>query len=264
MDNPNYRGKRLTSKVKIITIATMEDSTGKSNEGGVNQLAEKQKKRKQSKNQFAISKCKSHKYCTGYDETNLAGECANCSCTVSMHTIADYESLPAAMATISLLAGDDGDASNIAAGTVAKPSKRVRVSVQAALANQNNGALSRSTPGLTTPACLPMPGLATPYGLNRPLNRTLKDRIPQAKEIKMGRVPGPLLSSPLTDLQCHPVGVVPKKHSSEWHTIYHLWYPAEDIINDHIPKDLYSLQYVGIDDAIRLLQTLSQDFFMAD
>ncbi|KAL9977592.1 hypothetical protein ACROYT_G015013 [Oculina patagonica] len=48
----------------------------------------------------------------GYDETNLARECANCSCTVSMHTIADYESLPAAMATISLLAGD-GDASNI-------------------------------------------------------------------------------------------------------------------------------------------------------
>ncbi|KAL9977593.1 hypothetical protein ACROYT_G015014 [Oculina patagonica] len=28
-----------------------------------------------------------------------------------------------------------------------------------------------------------MPGLATPYGLNRPLNRTLKDRIPQGEYI---------------------------------------------------------------------------------
>ena len=84
-----------------------------------------------------------------------------------------------------------------------------------------------------------------------------------SKEIQKGRVAGPFLSSPLKDLQCHPVGVVPKKHSSEWRTIYHLSYPEGDSINDHIPKEPYSLQYVRVDDAIRILQTLGPGSFMA-
>ena len=60
-----------------------------------------------------------------------------------------------------------------------------------------------------------------------------------------------------------PVGVVPKKHSSEWCTIYHLSYPEGDSINDYIPKDLYSLYYVRVDDAIHILQTLGPGSFMA-
>ena len=53
-------------------------------------------------------------------------------------------------------------------------------------------------------------------------------------------------------MQCHPLGVVPKKHSSDWRTIYHLSYPEEDSINDYIPKEPYALQYVRVDDAIRI------------
>ena len=83
------------------------------------------------------------------------------------------------------------------------------------------------------------------------------------KEIQLGRVAGPFDSSPIPDLQCHPVGVVPKKHSSEWRTIYHLSYPEGDSINDHIPKDPYALQYVPVDDAIRILQSLGPGSFMA-
>jgi len=60
-----------------------------------------------------------------------------------------------------------------------------------------------------------------------------------------------------------PCGCVPKKHSSEWCTIYHLSYPEEDSINDHIPKDLYALQYVRVDNAIRILQSLGPGSFMA-
>ena len=45
------------------------------------------------------------------------------------------------------------------------------------------------------------------------------------KEVKLGRVAGPFSSPPLPLLQCHPIGVVPKKHTSEWCTIYHLSYP---------------------------------------
>ena len=83
------------------------------------------------------------------------------------------------------------------------------------------------------------------------------------KEISLGRVAGPFPSSPLPNFQCHPVGIVPKKHSSEWRTIYHLSYPEGDSINDYIPKDPYSLQYVRVDDAIRALQSLGHGSYMA-
>ena len=83
------------------------------------------------------------------------------------------------------------------------------------------------------------------------------------KEIQLGRVAGPFSFPPLPNLQCHPVGVVPKKHSSEWRTIYHLSYPEGDSINDHIPKDPYSLQYIRVDDAIFILKSLGPGSYMA-
>lgn len=83
------------------------------------------------------------------------------------------------------------------------------------------------------------------------------------KEIALGRVAGPYPDAPLPDFQCHPVGVVPKKHSSEWRTIYHLSYPQGHSINDYIPKDSFSLTYVRVDDAIHILKTLGKGAFMA-
>ena len=74
---------------------------------------------------------------------------------------------------------------------------------------------------------------------------------------------GPFPSSPLSNFQCHPVGVVPKKHFSEWRTIYHLYNPEGDRIDDYIPEDLYSLQYLQVDSVIRALQSLGQGSYMA-
>ena len=37
-----------------------------------------------------------------------------------------------------------------------------------------------------------------------------------SKEMSLGRVAGPFLSPPLPNFQCHPISVVPKKHSMEW------------------------------------------------
>ena len=79
----------------------------------------------------------------------------------------------------------------------------------------------------------------------------------------MGRVAGPFPSPPLSHMQCHPLGVVPKKHSSDWRTIYHLSYPEGDSINDYIPKEPYVLQYVRVDDAIRILLSLGLGSYMA-
>ena len=84
-----------------------------------------------------------------------------------------------------------------------------------------------------------------------------------SKEMSLGRVAGPFLSPPLPNFQCHPIGVVPKKHSTEWRTIYHLSYPPGDSVNDHIPKDPYSLQYVRVDDAISILKSLGPGAYMA-
>ena len=81
--------------------------------------------------------------------------------------------------------------------------------------------------------------------------------------MQLGRIAGPFPSSPLPNLQCHPKGVVPKKHSLEWRTIYHLSFPEGDSINDYIPKDPYSLQYVRVDDAIKILRSLGPGSFMA-
>ena len=83
------------------------------------------------------------------------------------------------------------------------------------------------------------------------------------KEVTLGRVAGPYPSPPLPNFQYHPVDVVPKKHSTEWRTIYHLSYPPGDSINDHIPKDPSSLSYVRVDDAIHILQSLGKGAFMA-
>ena len=83
------------------------------------------------------------------------------------------------------------------------------------------------------------------------------------KAVALGRVAGPYPYPPLPKFQCHPVRVIPKKHSPEWRTIYHLSFPQGTSSNDHIPKDPYSLSYVRVDDAIRILQSLGRGAFMA-
>lgn len=70
-------------------------------------------------------------------------------------------------------------------------------------------------------------------------------------------------SPPLPALQCHPVGIVPKKHSPDWRAIYYLSYPQGDSINNHIPKDQFSLSFVRVDDTISIIQSLGKEAFMA-
>lgn len=66
------------------------------------------------------------------------------------------------------------------------------------------------------------------------------------KGVNLGRVAGPYPAPPLANFQCHPVGVIPKKHS-----------------NDHIAKDPYSVSYVWVYVAIHILQSLGKGACMA-
>lgn len=84
-------------------------------------------------------------------------------------------------------------------------------------------------------------------------------------EVKQGRTIGPFISRPFANFQVYPLGLVPKKNSSKWRTIFHLSYPksSNSSVNANIASEDYSLQYVRIDDAIRILLTLGPNCFMA-
>ena len=84
-------------------------------------------------------------------------------------------------------------------------------------------------------------------------------------EVKLGRTAGPSLSPPFPNFQIYPIGVVPKKYSSDWRTIFHLSHPkaSGNSVNDYISKENYSLQYVKHDDAINLIIQLGRGSYMA-
>ena len=72
----------------------------------------------------------------------------------------------------------------------------------------------------------------------------------------------PLLLSPFPSMCCSGAGVVPKK-SGKLRLIHHLSAPAGVSVNDGIPKDLYSLQHVTIDDAINMISRLGRGTLLA-
>lgn len=44
------------------------------------------------------------------------------------------------------------------------------------------------------------------------------------------------MTSPVSQYLMLPSGVISKRHSNEWITIYHLFYSGSDSVNGHIPK----------------------------
>ena len=73
-----------------------------------------------------------------------------------------------------------------------------------------------------------------------------------AKEVALGRVPDPFSTPPFPNLQVSPIGLVLKKHSTKFRTIFHLSFPKSGVtsINYSISKEDHSLQYITIDNAI--------------
>ncbi|KAL9986312.1 hypothetical protein ACROYT_G000446 [Oculina patagonica] len=86
-----------------------------------------------------------------------------------------------------------------------------------------------------------------------------------SREVALGRVAGPFPTPPLPNFQVSPIGLVPKKHSTKFRTIFHLSFPksGETSINSSIPKEDFSLQYITIDNAIQGILSLGQGCFLA-
>lgn len=81
-------------------------------------------------------------------------------------------------------------------------------------------------------------------------------------EVEKGYLNGPYSDIPYTTYRINPVGVAEGKYSKKKRLIVDLSAPHEDIknpsLNELIDKDQYSLQYVSIDDAIKIIKNLGK------
>lgn len=83
------------------------------------------------------------------------------------------------------------------------------------------------------------------------------------KEVSHGRIAGPFNFLPFSNLQCSPIGIVPKKEINEFRLIHHLSYPDGASINDFIPDELCSVSYTTVDDAIKQIKKLGKSCLLA-
>lgn len=77
------------------------------------------------------------------------------------------------------------------------------------------------------------------------------------KEVSLGRVAGPFLKSPFTNLRLSPVGLVSKKDGS-FRLIHHLSYPQGSSVNDFTDQSFSSVKYTSFDEALEMLVSLEQ------
>ena len=83
-----------------------------------------------------------------------------------------------------------------------------------------------------------------------------------AKEVSNGHTAGPFQTPPIPNLQCSPLGVVPKKDGT-WRIIMDLSSPHGSSINDYISKEEFSLHYATFDQALSLVARYGKDALMA-
>ena len=76
------------------------------------------------------------------------------------------------------------------------------------------------------------------------------------EEQTTGRLLGPLTGDQTAGVHTSPIGFVPE--SNKWRMICDLSSPSGRSINDGIPRELCSLQYASVDDAISIIQHLGR------
>ena len=95
--------------------------------------------------------------------------------------------------------------------------------------------------------------------LSQPEN--VKEKL--AKEIQAGRIAGPFTARPLDNLQCSPIGLVPKKEPGSFRLIHHLSFPHGISINDFIDGEQCRVQYASFDVAVELVVQSGRGAYMA-
>ena len=83
-------------------------------------------------------------------------------------------------------------------------------------------------------------------------------------ELKKGRVAGPFSTAPIPNLHISRFGIVPKKYQpGKWQLILDLSSPAGHSVNDGIPKESFSVQYMRVDDVINGILSLGRGSLLA-
>lgn len=74
------------------------------------------------------------------------------------------------------------------------------------------------------------------------------------QEIQLGRMDGPYVVRPFSNLRTFPIGIVPKK-TGGWRLITHLSAPGGYIFYDFIYPYFCTVKYASFDEAITLIQS---------
>lgn len=84
-----------------------------------------------------------------------------------------------------------------------------------------------------------------------------------SKEIELGRIAGPFVQRPIYNLQCSPIGLVPKRQPDTFRLIHHLSFPAGQSINAFIDHERCAVHYASFDSAVALLLRAGRDAWLA-
>ncbi len=84
------------------------------------------------------------------------------------------------------------------------------------------------------------------------------------REVSLGRSAGPFSEPHFKYFQVSPIGLVLKKHSNKYRTIFHLSYPKSGCSrNSLLIRKIFSLTYVTIDHAIQVIHRLGEGASLA-
>ena len=83
------------------------------------------------------------------------------------------------------------------------------------------------------------------------------------KELRLGRIAGPFKSPPLPHFVISPLGLVPKRATSEWRLIHDLSFPKVSSVNSNIDSAYTHVQYQDLDHCINIIASLGPNTLIA-
>ncbi|CAH3022424.1 unnamed protein product, partial [Porites evermanni] len=100
--------------------------------------------------------------------------------------------------------------------------------------------------------------------LSRRPDRAKVNFVLQANEVSLGGMVGPFNSTPVQNLQMSSFGVIPKKgQPGKWYLIVDLSSPQGHSVSDGIDPNSWHLQYIKIDDIIKMVLKFGPGALMA-
>ena len=82
------------------------------------------------------------------------------------------------------------------------------------------------------------------------------------KELKLGHFAGPFKEIPFDNYIQSPIGLVPK-NDNDTRLIFHLSSPRNDSVNSNTPKELCTVKYKDLDNAIKLCLKVGRGCYVA-